>query len=280
MNFDPDNLVSAKRFEEFEYRVVYFRPSDYSAEQIAVGLLADAGARVDARFVSSAAALTLMAQLFGEGGVEQFQFASGELRRSLQRASKVEDVEMPSDLFFAGEPLVAYTADRNGLLASVLASSSALMRPGSSVVVEHVGPADAQIFAQEVMNEVSRLNPFLGGQIFHHRLDMDNGEVLDLPILGNKIFGAPVSFAARDHRMRAEAYVAKFNWARNRVPQEPRVYVRAPGEGPMETSERLERSVRELQAIAEASRVPVRICRSTEELAVAIVRDEEALVAA
>lgn len=175
-----------------------------------------------------------------------------------------------------GDAHVAYTKDRAGLLGSVLASASALLRAGSSSVVERLTVVDAQIFSQEVMNEVTRLNPFLGDRIFHHQLNMDNGEVLELPILGDKIFGAPISFAARDHRMRAEAYVAKFNWARKRVSQQPRVYVRAPVQGPIEVAERLERSVRELTAIAEASRVPVRICESTEELASAIVRDEAA----
>lgn len=85
---------------------------------------------------------------------------------------------MPSDLLISGESSIAYTKDRSGFFASVLASSSALLRVGSSVVAERIEPANAQIFSQEVMNEVSRLNPFLGDQIFHHRLDMDNGEVL------------------------------------------------------------------------------------------------------
>jgi len=275
-HFELDDMLQAERFDEFEYRLVYFRPSDYSDERIAVGIIADAGGRVEPRFVSTAAALTLMAQIFGESGVEQFQFASSEMRRALTRASRVSDVEPISDLLIPGEAHIAYTKDRAGLLGSVLASASALLRAGSSVVVERLTVVDAQIFSQEVMNEVTRLNPFLGDRIFHHQLNMDNGEVLDLPILGDKIFGAPISFAARDHRMRAEAYVAKFNWARKRVSQQPRVYVRAPVQGPMESVERLERSVRELKAIAEASRVPVRICDSTEELASAIVRDEAA----
>lgn len=276
MTLDLNELVRAHRFEEFEYRLMYLRPTPYSDERIAIGLLAEIEGRVEARFVSTSAAIDLMAHIFGDRGVEQFQFAAGELRRAVGRISSVSEVDVPSDLLITGDISTAYTKDRDGFLANVLASSSSLLRAGDSRVVERLGAADSAVFSQEVINEVSRLNPFLGDRIFHHRLDIGNGEVIELPILGNRIFGAPISFAVRDHRMRAEAYVAKFNWVRKRITQKPRMYVRAPAQTAIDVAERLERSIRELLAIAEASGVPVRVCDSTEELATAIVQDEAA----
>jgi hypothetical protein len=271
-----NSLIQGHTFEEFEYRLVYLRPTPYSDERIVVGLLADAGGRVESRFVSTSAAIEMMAHVFGDAGVEQFQFAAGELRRAIARINYVAQVSVPGDLLIAGETSTAFTRDRSGFLASVLTASSALLRAGSSKVVERLGSADAVVFSQEVINEVSRLNPFLGDRIFHHRLVIEDSEVVELPILGNRVFGAPVSFAARDQKMRAEAYVAKFTWVRKHISQLPRMYVRAPLQTALDVTERLERSIREVCAIAEASGVPVKICHSTEELASAIVHDEAA----
>src|SRR5207253_128238 len=98
----------------------------------------------------------------------------------------------------------------------------------------------------------------------------------DLPIYGTRIFGAHVSFAAKDLRMRAESYVAKFVWLRNHLPQQPRVYLLVPQEGRDDGPSRLDASLRELRAIADASRVPLRTSDSTEEMATMILQDEAA----
>jgi hypothetical protein len=276
MNLEIDQYICGASFDQFDYRLLYFRPTRFSEEQIAVGLLADSSNRVEAKFATTPNALARMTEIFGEAAVEQFQFACGELRRSLSSAAHLAELEVPSDLFYAGESTVAYTKDRSGFLSSVLASACVFLKGGSTSVVERLGSTSYQIFAQEVMGEVTRLNPFLGEQIFHHRLTMETGEVLDLPIRGRKVFGAPISFAVRDHRMRAEAYVAKFHCARRQIPQTPKLYVRAPNLGLVSSSERLDNSLRELELIAGAAEIPVVVCSSTEELASAIVRDEAA----
>jgi hypothetical protein len=157
---------------------------------------------------------------------------------------------------------------------SVLSSSSLFLRAGASKIVERLSSSEGARFSQDVIDHVCRLNPFLGDRIFHHRLDLQNGEVVDLPILGSQVFGAAVSFASRDYRLRAEAYVAKFNWLRRKLTQQPRVYVLSPSQPETDTTNRLERSVNELLTIAEASNVTVKIADSTEGLASAIAEDE------
>jgi hypothetical protein len=268
--------IDANRYTEFAYRLIYLRPSPYSEERIAVGLVADGNEHVEVRFLGGAGALDLMTLVFGEAGVEQFQFAAGELRRAARVCNSVESMELPTDLLVAGELAVAYTADRVGFVGSALSAASAFLRANSSNVIERVLAADAAHFSQEVLDEVSRLNPFLADRIFHRTVNMKSGVQVEVPILGDSIFGAPISFASRDHKMRAEAYVAKFNWIRNEVMQQPRIYVKTPSSVALDVNQRLERSVREISAIADAVDVPVVICESTEELALAIVKDEAA----
>jgi hypothetical protein len=275
MNHSLDDLTSARGFNEFSYRIVYLRPTPYSDERFAVGLVADASDRLETKFVSTPAAIDLMTLIFGEDGVGQFQFAAGECRRLAFRCRSIADFDVPTDLLTLGEPLTAYTCDRSGFLASVLASSSAFLRFDDKKISEKISNAEAALFSDEVLDHVNRLHPFLGGRIFHQQVCVSD-EMIDLPICGQRIFGAPVSFAIRDQRMRAEAYVAKFNWVRNHIPQTPRMYVLEPSRTVAETSERLARSVRELQSIADAAKVDVEISPSTSALAEMIVRDEAA----
>lgn len=275
MNESIESLMQGHHFDEFQYQLVYLRPSAYSDERIAVGLIANSNDRVEARFVSAGAAIELMERMLGDHGVEQFQFATAEFRRGILNAREISQVNIPTDLLITGETLTAYTKDRDGLLGSILSSSSLLLRAGASKVVERLGCVNNTRFSQDLFDHVSRLDPFLGDQIFFHRLPMENGEIVELPILGKNVFGAPISFAIRDHRLLAEAYVAKFNWVRKKLPkQRPKVYVLSPAQTDLDTSGRLEKSIKELRAIAGASQVAMQLADSTEELASAIVHDE------
>lgn len=275
MTHELDKLISARGFTEFVYRIVYLRPTRYADERLAVGLVAEAIDRLETKFVSKPAAIDLMTHVFGEDGVGQFQFAAAEFRRNASDCRSIADFETTTDLLVLGEPLSAFTCDRAGFLASVLASSSTFLRYDEEKLSERLSNTEAALFSDEVLEHVNRLHPFLGGRIFHQQVCVSD-ETVDLPICGQRIFGAPVSFAIRDQRMRAEAYVAKFNWVRNHIPQTPRMYVLEPSRTVAEVSERLARSVREVRAIAEAARVEMEVSASTSSLAEMIVRDEAA----
>src|ERR1700686_5343883 len=89
MSTTADVLKGAPAFEQFEYRLVYLRPTPYSDERIAVGLIASAQDHLEARFVSSVDSLELMGRMFGDNGVEQYQFAAAELRRTISRSASL-----------------------------------------------------------------------------------------------------------------------------------------------------------------------------------------------
>jgi hypothetical protein len=127
---------------------------------------------------------------------------------------------------------------------------------------------------RDLFDQVNRLNPLIGKRIFNQKFTANTGEVMRLPILGDRVFGAPVSFAARDESTKAEAYVAKFRWLGNQMHQEPRIYLLTPTEGPRAL--RLDPSIRELCAIAWALKVPVQISESTEGMASQLLKDEAA----
>ncbi len=274
MNILMDDLSEGAELEEFAYRLVYLRPTPYAEERIAVGLVATRNDSIEARFVSSPSAIELMAQLIGEPGVEQFHFGAAELRRALTSRPCLDAFELPTDLFVLGEMLPAVTSDRDGLLTSVLSSASCLMRVGGSRGVEMITSPGALHLQRDLFDQVSRLNPFIGKRIFNQKFTANTGEVVSLPILGDRVFGAPISFAARDQSTKAEAYVAKFRWLRGQMQQEPRIYLLTPPDHRL--ASRLDPGIRELCAIAEALEVPVQISESTQGMASQLLKDEAA----
>jgi|GEM_PF-5329030 len=274
MMHKTESMLSPNGFEQFEYRLLYLRPSLYSDECVAVGLVAGGPSRIDVRFISSRASIDLMTQIFGEDGVEQFQFAASEFRRLVARTKNLETIDSPTDLFTLGEKKSAFTSDRDGLLANVLESASCLVRSSTSRSKEVAARQTNEKFEAELINRVTLLNPIIANGLFSQSFSVPTGEIVELPILGNKIFGAPVSFAASDQKIKGESYIAKFNWLRKYMPQrqQPRVYLLVP----REVSASRDVGVRELCAIAESVDVPVRVSESTSELAANIIRDEAA----
>jgi len=127
---------------------------------------------------------------------------------------------------------------------------------------------------RDLFDHVNRLNPFVGKRIFNQKFTANTGEVMRLPILGERVFGAPVSFTARNESTKAEAYVAKFRWLRNQMQQEPRIYLLTSPDS--KRVSRLDPGLRELCAIAEALEVPVHISDSTESMASQLLKDEAA----
>jgi hypothetical protein len=117
--------------------------------------------------------------------------------------------------------------------------------------------------------------------LFRKRVTVGTGDVAEtvtLPILGRRIFGAPISFVAAgwDQKIRAEAYIAKFRWLRQFLSQEPNVYVLAPRDPSGRVGAKAQSHVRELREVANASDVGLRVSSSTEEMASLIVHDEAA----
>ncbi len=272
------NLAVGSEIEQLDYRVVYLRPSAYSDERIAVAIIASTRDRLEARFVSSVASLELMTRIFGEDGVEQFHFAANELRRVVSKTNGLDVLEMPTDLFVAGEKMAAFTSDRIGLLTSILASASCLIRADSPRASEVFNTQHSAKLSKALFNHVSLLNPFIAKDLFNRKVDVGNGETVELPILGTRIFGAPVSFAgaAADQKMRAESYVAKLHWLKKYLNQQATMYVLSPSEDSPDVSARIDSNIRELREVAQASNVHLRMSGSTEELASYIVKDEVA----
>jgi hypothetical protein len=271
------NLAVGSEFEQLDYRVVYLRPSAHSDERIAVAIVASTPERLESRFISSVASLELLTRICGEDGVEQFHFAANELRRVISKTSGLDALEMPTDLFVAGEKMAAFTSDRIGLLTSILASASCLIRADSPRASEVFSTQHSAKLSKALFNHVSLLNPFIAKEIFNQKVDVGHGETVELPILGMRIFGAPVSFAgaAADQKMRVESYVAKLHWLKRYLnQQQATMYILSPSEVSRDASLRIDSNIRELREVAEASSVKFRMSESTEELASYIVRDE------
>jgi hypothetical protein len=270
-----DPFGTGRVFEEFEYRLMYLRPHAYADERIIVGLISCNKNALEAKFLSSVGALQLMEHMFGESAVEQFHFAAAEVRRKMTCHQTLEAFTLPTDLLLFGETQEAFTQDREGLLTTILTSAASLMRGGTGKGVASVSPPFTPTELQrDLFEHVNRLDPFKGHRIFDRKFTTKTGEVVRLPILGDRIFGAPLSFAAKEQMMKAESYVAKFRWLDSQMEQKPRIYVLAPEtrQGESEDSP----GIRELRAIAQASDITVVISESTEGMASQVIRDETA----
>jgi hypothetical protein len=269
LDFQPEG------FEEFEYQLLYLKPTEYADERIVVGAVSLSQARVETRLISTPSAIDHMVRLFGEEGVEQFNFAAAELRRAASGWKSLDSAVVPTDLLVLGERQFAYTKDRYGLIGSVLNSASVLLRANSrQPVSEPLNGVSSPPFTRDIFEHVSQLNPLVADAIFDRKVPLQTGETVELPIYGSKIFGAPVSFAAKQQQQRAEAYVAKFHWLSTLLTQRPRVYVFRPQSSNGVAA--LDRDFRELSEIAKASKVPLRIAESKGEIAAQILQDEAA----
>jgi hypothetical protein len=272
MNDPFQDLIDERRLEEFEYRLVYLRPSYYSDEQIAVGLVATNAGRLEARFISSSLAIETMSRLIGDDGVEQFQFAAGELRRVISRLSALDSLDIPTDTLVVGDKISAVTPDRNGLLGSVLDAASCLVRHPNPKNGEVTASSASNVLIREMFEHVSRLNPMVANDIFNKKVKVD-GDTVEVPIFGRRVLGAPVSFASSAQIMRAESYVAKFHWLGQHFSQIPKVYVVVPDDDKGGVT-KAESRLRELSSVAKASRVEVVTAANADELAHKVIRDE------
>lgn len=168
----------------------------------------------------------------------------------------------------------AFTSDRDGLIANILESSSCLVRSSTSRSKEVATRQTSETLQKDIVNRVTLLHPEIASRVFSQTFPVPTGEIVELPILGNKIFGAPVSFAASDQKMKGESYVAKFHWLRKYMPQQqrPRIYLFVP----QQVAASRESGIRELCAIARSVDVSVQVAESTDELAMTIIREEAA----
>lgn len=268
--------AAAKRFA---YRLLYLRPSDYSDERVAIGVVADGLQRLEVKFISSAGSLDLLARLFGDEGVEQYQFAAAEVRRALTRPCGLDEFQSPTDLLVLGGRVSATTMDRNGLLLQALEAASCLVREGSARSREVFASHTVVRLTSKLLDSVSKVDPLLANRIFRQKCTLPSGEVVELPICGDKIFGAPVSFAGPtggiyDQKMRAEAMVAKFQVYRKYLRQVPKLYLLTPAGRWDEVPSPVIQHVNELRQVAEASSVALSISGSTDALALSLIDDE------
>lgn len=107
-----------------------------------------------------------MTSLIGKTGAEQFHFATSELRRSVRRFNSWASLEMPTDLLVVGDKTSAFTRDRSGLLTSVLASASSLIR-SSARARDVVTSSPATKVSKELYHAVSLLDSLKADVLFH-----------------------------------------------------------------------------------------------------------------
>lgn len=261
-------------------RVVYMRPNRFSDEAIAVAVLVSAHNAVYCSCVTAVAAMDALACLYGHGALDQLNFALNTLQIWAQRTqSDLADIEPPSDLLQYGPLRQVSCEDPRGFGREFLEMSSSLYRnynctPDVDLVI-HQERICRDLYARASQFDALRATRLFRGT----KIEMPGRPAIDIPIFGNKIFGAPISFVTRkvaNAKMRAEAMIARFNYARRILERESVLYVLLPSIQLTRNSQSVDGSLEELEMVANANEVKLRHERNIDELAKAILFDDVA----
>lgn len=263
-----------------QYRFVYFRPNPYSEEQLTVGMiLVTADDERFSRFISTRFSNDLFAVIFGQQALEQFHFATNLMRKVFNASSRpIEMEESPTDLLEFGRVIRAMLEDVQQFMTSTLNLSSSLTRPVkySDDSMSAVGQSRLR---DELFFAATAVDSAVASRIFNGIKVPVGSSKIEVPIFGDRILGAPVSFSSTRIETSlkiAEAFISKFNFVRRVYNRQPVVYVLAPFEDTGGNKKALRDGLEELSMVADANQAAVKIEFDISDMARTVLLDEAA----
>lgn len=259
-------------------RVVYLRPRNVGDEAIAVGVVYQCNDKIEVVTVESVSAYEALRCLQGDYAVDGTIAALGVLKSYVENSETI-DLVSPSSNLMLGEVKGFFSENSREYARDYLyLSSSLLQERKKSAVQKKVSQSD---IAKELYKEVSHINVIAATKLFDgYKIKTKRNRSISFPIFGDRIIGAPISMTSSkvaSSKTLAEAYCAKFVVAREYVNRKPSLYVLAPSFNSKDVNMSLiEDSLGELEMVADANDIAVRVERNTIELARAILLDESA----
>lgn len=275
VNFYEEHLINVRR------RLVYMKPNEYSDESLAVGVLVRHELGCEFSYVASEAAYTALGCLYGIEAKEQLIYGLDVLRRRIYSGSDIfETGNSPTSLLKFSSIDHVTCSNPKTYASDFLKISSSLYRnydcmQGSS---DYVGQDTIKL---DLYKRASLLDAIKATKIFEGRkFDLLSKGKVEIPIYGEKIFGAPISFVTKrvsTAKVQAEAYIAKFNYVKQILNhQSAALYILMPTLDKDINHKIVKSSIDELYEIAKANDVILRCEKDPNELAHIILNDEVA----
>lgn len=276
---------AAKYYEgilsEVSRKVVYLKPNDYSDESLAIGVIVEHQNGVDFSYVSSQSASDALHCLYGSEAPEQLNYAIRILKDNIY-----------SDYFDINNDITATSLLKFGPVTKTeclnpakysrdyLEIASSLYRNYDCNFVNNTYISQDEV-RTSLYDIASHINAFTASKLFKgEKLKLPNKKTIDIPIVGDNFFGAPVSFVTKkvsDAKTRAEAYIAKFNYVRERWDKEYSViYVLEPSPSHKVNKYLVNDSISELVLVGAANGVEIKHENCMDKLANVILSDAAA----
>jgi hypothetical protein len=265
-------------------RLVYLQPNSYSDEAIAVGVVYEASGRTSVERVGSSHHISILSQLYDDDFTEQVTFSLQLLDEQARDASfTLDSAQSPTELLRLGPPSYAVCENPDMYVRDLLRLSSSLF---SKYRVVKIGneTVDQEGIERQLKESIVRINPLVGMTLVQSRkVETNKNRRIEIPLYGEKIIGASVSFSTSKPggaTNAGEALVARLNWAREallsreNVIRCPVVYAYTPNRADPHQQSIIEDSVGELELIASASQVRIRSAGDVDSLAYRVYEDE------
>jgi len=280
--FSEAMKASGVRLKDALCRLVYLQPNLYSDESLVVGVIIESGGKPHLDKINAVDNYQALSCLFGSDTREQTIFALEILQESVHSGGfTLSGGESPTDMLRFGPLLKAACEDEKKYARDLLTLSSSLYRNYHAKMDDFCSINQKEL-ENSLKESIVKLNPFKGRELIKtKRFQTSNKNYIEIPIFGEKIFGAPVSMVTKvidGAKKSAEAYIAKFKYVHDQVDKLPVIYVFAPKIMKDADRNRIEDSLGELELVGNASGVEICSEESVDDLAKAVYRYENIVV--
>jgi len=270
------DIARAAEAKDVSWRIVYFRPNNYSDEAISVGVILGTQGRLLVQHVCSPDSLETFTSIFGADTRDQLLFALDALKHLVDLLSLIP----PTTALRFGRVTAGSSEDPESFGRDLLRLSSSLFRH-YEVVNSAFKPVGQNDVISHLRESVVQLSPFRGRALMNPiTVQVTEASQFKVPICGAHTIGAPVSLMTSriaDAIKSAEAFMLRLRYARSVLNRCPHIYVYTPplSDDASSFSGRVNASLEELRALGESSGVIVNAADTIDGLARAVLRNEK-----
>jgi hypothetical protein len=266
------------------WRVVYYRPSAYSNEAIAVGVIVEHEGSCFLDYAASVEVLEKFTDIFGAPARDELIFGLGLLNDEV-RASRLgcTNDETPCEYFSLGAATPAVCENPREFARDMLRLSSSLFRQLESTSIRFQSVSQAEV-VNSVKRRLVQLDPFRATALIKPAtVKCGENRSFKVPICGSRTIGAPVSLITTrvtEAMTAAEAQMMRLQYAQHVLGRDSFLYVFTPPKSADigSISGRVADGIEELQALGDSCGVQVCSSDSIDELVSNIFSNEHAEV--
>ena len=263
------------------WRLVYYKPNDYSDEAISVGVVINHKEVLSIDHICSTDALDVFTSFYGADARDQLVFALDLLKeRIIERQFNFHSDHPPTNLLAFGRATPAECDDISTFSRDLLRLSSSLFRR-YELVNRRFQPISQRKVIGSLRKQILQFSPNRGPELIRStNVPVTAESTYPVPFYGIHTIGAPVSLVTTrvgEALKGAEAQMLKLSHARKVLNREPFVYVYTPpvSQDRDSYSSRVIAGLDELRVLGETSCVGVCSSDNIPELATELLHNEK-----